>query len=276
MPDVASTPRFSLGSALSESLRYAVPGIGHVFKITWLVILAFIAAIVVLSVLFSAIFGLEEIVRTEQYSGGKVAFEIINFIIGFLFGAALLVIIARDYLLQEQPVRLLPVLWPVALRYFLLTLMVLAGLILYFIVVTIAGIALGSVLGPNAVTLIGIPVIALSVVGFAYLVCRIITWVIARAVDHPQTLGQAWRSTAGATGWKVFGGLVLLALITAAALFVFVLLAGLTAYAVDRVSIALAIPLGLGLLAALIVIYMMFFALFTVYQANILKQTVEG
>jgi hypothetical protein len=273
MSDMSSTPGFSLKAALSESLRYAVPGIGHVFKITWPVLLAFIATLVVLSVLFSAIFGFGEIVQRRPYSTGRFVFDIINFMVSLSFGTALLVIITRDYLLQESPVRLFSTFWPVMLRYLLLMLIFVVGFIVFIIVVVFAGILLGAALGPTAVDIISIPFMLLSVVGFGYLFCRIISWVTSCAVGYPQTLRQAWRATAGATAWKILGGLVLIVLITAAALLAFVLLSAFMIYAVDKISIVGAIPFAIVLFVALTVVYMMFIALITVYPANIFKQT---
>jgi hypothetical protein len=263
--------QFSLGTALIESLRYAIPGIGHVLKISWWLLLLFVVAIAVIVAILASIFGLDELVQRDEYPAGRILFELSNGVLGLLFGSALLVVFARDYILQESPPRLLPVLWPVALRAFLFTITLTIAVFVLTFAITLLAILLGATLGASG-GIAGFIAGVLGAIAFVYLICRFITWVVSRAVDQPHTLGEAWRATAGSTAWKILAGLVIIVILSIAVAFVIALLAPFGGYVLDQMPALVAIPIAVIVGMALLVIYVMFIALVTIYPAAIFKQ----
>jgi hypothetical protein len=271
MPNASG--QFSLGTALSESLRYAVPGIGHVLKISWLILLIFIIVLAACVAILGGIFGIDDVTQTEEYSTGRILFQLLNFVISLAFSAALLTVFARDYVLEEAPPRLFATFGQVLVRTFLFTIAAMAVAFVVVFVLTFVAILLGAALG-SAGGAAGFILGVLVFVALLYLFCRFVTWIVSAAIGAPQTLGEAWRTTAGATGWKVLGGFIVLFVLAIIVAIVFGVLSQflfpVLADASTAVLISLAVVIGL----AIIVVYLMFVAAITVYPATVIKQMI--
>jgi hypothetical protein len=275
MPEIANAARFSLGSALSESLRYAIPGIGHALKISWWLFVVTLVVLAIIVAIVGGIFGFDEL-GDGEYSAAKALRDLGVSAVSLMSGAAFLTILARDYVLRESPPRLFPVFWPVLLRYFVVTLLIIA--IVIVLALAMAGIIFGLIAsgaeGRNALTdflFAYVPFFGgLLIVG--YCLCRLITWTPSRAVDQPQTFGEAWRATAGATAWKILAGLAIIVISAYVAalilFFAWVFLYG----AFSQVSDWIGIPIIVLFFAAMLLMYLMFAVLLTVYPATVFKQ----
>lgn len=268
MPTTAQ--RFSLRTALSESLRYAIPGIGHLLKILWPVLLALVPAIVIVGFIFVNVLTPEKLAQDEA-SAEKLLFNLVILVLGLIFGSALITVIGRDYILAESPVRMFPVYWSVLLRTFLFTLIM---LVIMFIIVMGIGFLLEYVLAGAPLELgPGFVVNILILIGILYLYSRLVTWVVSRAIDRPQTFRETWRATGGAIGWKIAAGFIIITLLAMILLFVIYYSWRLIFPALNQIPEVLAYPAAILFFLTFFAVYLIAAAVLTaVYPATIFSQ----
>ncbi len=268
---------FSLRTALSESLRYAIPGIGHTLKISWRLILGTVVLLAAFIAAVGFIFGFDELGSKAEYSTSRMALDIGSAIIGLLFSAAFLTVVARDQVLKESPARLLPAFWGVFLRYFIITLIAFGLIIALVFVATAIFIGIADAFGTdgrspiNEILVSLMPLVGLLMIG--YLISRFITWAASYAVDRPQTFGEAWRATAGITGWKILAGMIALVVLVIIAALALVFLIWAPGYALlNQASDVAAVPIGIIFGIAVLLLYWIFATLLTIFPVAVFTQ----
>lgn len=265
---------FLLGTALGDALNYGFTRVPRIFKIAWPMLVGTIAIWAVQIVVTIALPATEAELRNHSAMFYRNLKSIIAFGIPYaLLQIATFVVIARDYLLAEQHPWNWPAFdWTVLRTIGMVLLSILTGAVIGLPVV-FAGemimIPLGVVSnGPRVLLLIGVAVAVF------YILARVSTWVVSRAVGRPQTMGESWRATKG-IGFQILAGMLVVVLlslviaiaVTAASAF---LLYGLGQFPSPQqpvtagyVVVAL-IQLALGVILS---------AITTVYITNVLKQT---
>ncbi|HMN52344.1 MAG TPA: hypothetical protein PKB01_09835 [Xanthobacteraceae bacterium] len=182
--------------ALSESLGYTFGALGRVAAIgapyAGLTILAIAAY-------FAVLFGL--------IYGGLLTAVAPIYVIGILLGLAVILIFvaayisyARDYYYGD-PSPIGPTYWP-SLGRMLLVMLIIIGisipfLLAYGIVVYLA--LSGSLTTESSVWIVSAIIFIVWIALILFFSAKLATYVASAAVGKPQTMGQAWGSTSGAT-----------------------------------------------------------------------------
>lgn len=208
-PAPAANP-FSLVTALSDAFTYVLAGFPNFLRLSW----KFLLFAVVAAALFFVAIGF--FARSENEVGLYVASGCAIFL-GLLVSVAYYIVVARNWLLGETAPRFLPVYPAFLLRVVVLTVLLLAVMAAIFGPVIAAGIAgfgyfddSKSELSTAVVVLAVITLIVVAifaVIAGLYIAGRLMPWMVAAAIEKPQTLGEAWRATKGA-GLRIMAGML--------------------------------------------------------------------
>ena len=208
-PAPAANP-FSLATALSDAFTYVLAGFQNFFRLSW----KFLLFVVVAAALFFVAIG---VLARSGNELGVYGVSGCALLLGVLVSVAYYIVIARNWLLGETAPRFLPVYPAFLLRVIVLTLLLLAVMAAIFGPVLVAGFAgleyfddgkseLSTAIVVLAVIVL-IVVAIIAVVAGIYIAGRLMPWMVAAAIEKPQTLGEAWGTTKGA-GLRIMAGML--------------------------------------------------------------------
>jgi hypothetical protein len=183
--------------------------------------------------------------------------------------------VVRDYILKEHPVSVFPVLGAVLLRTIGLMVVLLGvGIAILFPAGLVGSVALQDTNVASRV--IGIACFAIGILSTWYVASRWITWVVSHAVERPQTLGEAWNATGGVASFKIFAGVLMLIFLFFAVAIPLSVGMSFALNALGQLPQPSGPTITIGAVVAAIIqlpLGMLLFAAFSVYAADVLRQT---
>lgn len=201
----------SFGTALSDTFGYVFGGFSNLFSLSWVLfaLVCLIAAFWIGAVAVSLGIGNE----VPLYIAGALC--LIGIVIAFF---VYYILIARNFLFGEANPPVARLFWPTLGRGFLVSLLICAfAFVLLLPAMIAAGVGV-AILYQNpassaaAVLFILAAVFGIAgIVGVVYLVGRWATYLISTVAERPQSLREAWRTTAGA-GFRILAGLLVVGL----------------------------------------------------------------
>lgn len=274
------TPRkLSAIQAISDAANYVLPGFMSLLRLSW----KYFAAIVALAIL--AFGSIAFFVRNTNETAIYVTVGVAAFA-AFLITNAYYIAIARSWLLGEEAPGIARVYFRFLGRVLLLSLIIIAACLVVFTPVFAIGVAVTALFSgstPNVsagvIVLAAIGLIVLlifTILLLFYLMGRLCTWMIAAAVDSPQTLREGWNVTKGA-GIRILGGLlgltILFAIVDATIEAALSPLLGVTSDSFEKMpSGNVSLPALFTLVLAKAVVFFPQTAASMVYFASIFKQ----